>query len=764
MCPRWSWLVALIAVASPVAGQGQSGSYWLITRVTGKWDYRVGSSQPRRLTGSYDYLVPAGRVRCLETDLRNCDLQYLSSPTTKATKKLAVPLQPGGAWVSLKSLTPPPPPVLPATSRDLAAKMRRFTRPGGSRAASGCEGDLPLEAPACGENIDINDFRVRWTPSPGRPGRRLALIVEKADDKSRMFREQFVEASGEFADARLNDFLRELQGRTDPTDIVVKVIDGSRSALRLIHIPPGSQTDDYKSLVDQIGSPNPVVRSVSVISLALDRDMWSRAAFEARRLIELAGSSPPLMEYALAGMCQSDFEGEKSRLRKLFSASTYDRICFAASNRPTDAPVPATPATATAEAAGTGRRPKDRLGMALLIGNWDYSNAPLYSVRKDLEGMSAALKRLGFEVVVAENLRGSQDFGRALGEALRQHAVSVDDALFVYYSGHGVQLNGRDYLLGTGAPSPARSSEEVRSYAQSAEGLLFDMEQSSAAGTRVLIIDACRDSVFSQARVAGGEAAKGGFALRQDDVPNSVVMFANGPGLPTPARSNDGLMGPFTEALTIALNNSSGDILELYDVAAKRTREFSPGQEPVLYRSKVIERLILKPTEQASPDSRAKQLLNDASVLYGRREWKQFRATVERGRLIASASELKQRLSREAEFAALIMAAEAAQQSDSRNWRKAAEDWEKACDLFPARQWVTMNAALASLYADDLNRAVRVLAILSKQSDNEPARQAEKMLAELLKAFPELRSVAAEAAATTAKIAGPEFELIKHEE
>jgi hypothetical protein len=363
-------------------------------------------------------------------------------------------------------------------------------------------------------------------------------------------------------------------------------------------------------------------------------------------------------------------------------------------------------------------------------------------------------------VVVASNLRGSQDFGRALSEALKQQPVGVDDALFVYYSGHGVQLDGRDFLLGTGAPAAARVADEVRPFAQSAEDFVYEMER-ALAGTRVLVIDACRNSVFSAARSVGGTAPKGGFALRQD-VPNTFVMFANGPGLPTPARSDWGLMGPFTESLTQALDsNSSGDVLELYDRAAKMTRELSPSQDPVLYHTKHIERLVLKPKEPVSPDTRARELLNDARALYARREWTRFQAAVGRGKLIASAAVLKERLSREAEFAALALAAEAAQQSDGRDWGRAAENWEKASRLFPARQWVTMNAALAALYADDIERAARVLAVLSAQSDSDQARQAQKMLAELLKAFPELGPQATKAAAATAKVSGEEFEIVK---
>jgi hypothetical protein len=755
---KWWLLAALLAVAYPLAGQSQGGNYWLITRATGNWEYRVGTGPPRRLTGSYDYLVPAGQVRCLEPDLRKCDLQYLSSQTTNATKKLAVPLQPGGVWISLKGLTPAQSPVLAATSQDLSAKMLRLSRPGGSRAVSGCEGDLQLEAPACGENIDIGDFRIRWAPSPSGTVKRLALLVEKADDRTRRFRATLEEPSGEFAGERLNDFLREQQAPASPTDVVVTVTDGSRRALRLVHIPPRSQTDDYKSLVDQIASPDPVVRAVSIMSLALDRGMWSRAALEARRLIELGGSSPALMEYALAGVCQSDFEADKTRLRKVLPGSVYDRVCGAALAK--DAPDRATAVEEGADSVAPGSPPKSRPGMALLIGNWDYSSAPLYCVKKDLEGMSDALKRLGFDVVVVENLRGSQEFGRALAEALKQRSISPDDALFVYYSGHGVQLNGKDYLLGTGAPPAARGAEELRPHSQSAEDLLFEME-GAAAGTRILVIEACRDSVFSPAGSSAGPAPKGGFAFRSDDVPNTVVMFANGPGLPTPARSDSGLMGPFTESLTLALNTSSGDILEVYDIAARKTREFSPGLEPVLYRSKEIERLILRPKEQVAPDTRAKELLRDAGASYERREWSQFQASVERGRLIASAPELKQRLDREVEFVKLVRAASAAQRPERRNWSESAESWERAAGLFPARQWVTMSAMLAALYADDIERAVRALATLSAQADNEPALQARKMLAELLKAFPEFEPIAARRASATTKISGEEFEIVK---
>ena len=157
-----------------------------------------------------------------------------------------------------------------------------------------------------------------------------------------------------------------MQRRTDPTDIVVRVDGGSRSAVRLVHLPPGVQTEDHKALIDWISSRDPVVRAVSVMSLALDRDMWSAAAFEARRLHRTRRGFAVVDGYALVGVCQLDFEAEKGRLRKFFPEATYNRVCSAASAVPAEAAGPPAPC----DAAGVASLPKSRLGTALLIGNW----------------------------------------------------------------------------------------------------------------------------------------------------------------------------------------------------------------------------------------------------------------------------------------------------------------------------------------------------------------------------------------------------------
>jgi len=758
---RWL-LVALLVVASPTAGLGQSKSYWLIKEASGRWEYRAGTGEQRQLAGNYDKLDTDGQVRCLETDLRRCELRYLSDPRSSATRKLEVALQQSGQWVSLRNLKPPPPPLLATTSTDLAAKFKRVAQAGGSRAGSGCGGDFPLKAPSCGENIDISDFRIHWRPTTADAARKLSVMVERIDGKSRLFRDTPSESIGEFADARLNDFLRSIQGQNETVDITVTIkAEGGRSAVRLVHIPPSSRTDQYESLVKEIVSPDAFVKSVVRMSLAMDEGMLSRAAEEACRLMDLAGGSPSLLEYALAGLCQSDFEDEKARLRRDLPKGQYDRICD-----PASAPAPGTPEVVSAppgaaEAVSGVASPRSRLGIALLIGNWDYWNLPLNSVKSDLRQMSETLESLGFLVTVTENLRSPQQFVEALDSVLTRENANSEDILFVYYSGHGVQLDGKAHLLGTGVSANVQVAEDVRASAESAEGLLAQMER-AIPGTRILVVEACRNNVFSAPTGPGGQAPRSGFAFQQDDVPNTFVMFANKPGLTTPVRSDYGLMGPFTDSLIYALLNSTGEILDVYETAAKKTAEISPEQQPVMHHSKSVDRVILRPQEGKLQDNRATDLLSSAAVLYRDRAWGEFQATVARGRALASAPELQQRLAREVEFAGLVVVAERFE--DGHKWADAAANWQKAGEMFPARQWVTMKAAVAWLLADDLPRAVRPLAVLTAQSDSEPALQAKQMLAELVKAFPALEADASKIAQETAKLSEAEFEPVKREE
>lgn len=746
-------LTAVVLAVSPMTASGQSDNYWLVKEVTGRWEYRVGTEQPRQLTGGYEVLEPKGEVRCLDAGVSRCELRYLIDPRSDTTRPLPVRLGQSGQWVSLKTLKPPPPPVLPATSSELAARFGRVTRAGGSRAASACGGDFPLRAPTCGENIDPATFTVRW---PESTSGSVAILVERADGQPALFRGTAEAADAQFADDKLTDFLRSIQSQSESVDITVRVMaQGGRSAVRLVHIPPTGRTAEFAARVKAVGIRSDATRTVTLMLLAMEESMWSRAAEQASKLVKLAGTSPSLLEYAVVGLCQSDYAEEKALLRKSVAAKRYDEICPSDSTPETAGSVPAPAATDNISRATPS---KTRIGIALLIGNSEYWNMPLNSVRNDLRGLGGTLESLGFVVTTTENLRTPRHFIEALDDVLKKEIATPDDLLLVYYSGHGVQLDGKAHLLSTGVSAAARVAEDLRDNAQSAEDLLARMER-SIPGRRVLIVEACRNDILST-RSSATQGARGGFAFQQDDVPNTFVMFANKPGLPAAVRTDYGLMGPFTEALVYALQNSTGEIADVYKMAEKKAIEISPGQEPMMYQSKTVDEVVLARHSLRLQDTRAKELLNGAEPLYRDRAWEEFRATVLRGRALASDPNIQQRLTSEAEFAGLVMEAKALE--ETQKWADAAAKWQAAHELFARREWVSMNAAVAWLLADNLTRAVHTLADMANRTESELTRQAKQMLAELTQAFPALEAEAVRASRETTKVpVGAEFEFIR---
>jgi hypothetical protein len=220
-------------------------------------------------------------------------------------------------------------------------------------------------------------------------------------------------------------------------------------------------------------------------------------------------------------------------------------------------------------------------------------------------------------------------------------------------------------------------------------------------------------------------------------------------------------MGPFTESLVYAFNNSSGEIQELFALAARKTTEISPGQEPVMHMSRKVDRIQMRPQGRKQQDNRAVELLNASEALYRDKVWDQFLATFERAQVLALDPAMQQRCSREVDWVRLVMSAEDSEKKH--NWDEAAVSWEKASIIFPARQWAAMRAAVAWLMADRLDDALGTLSRVA-QAEGQFAPQANQILSELSKTYPELALKASNTAQKTSKVSGKEFELLEAKE
>ena len=131
--------------------------------------------------------------------------------------------------------------------------------------------------------------------------------------------------------------------------------------------------------------------------------------------------------------------------------------------------------------------------VALVIGNASYAHAPsLANPLNDASDIGASLDRLGFKVTRIEN------GGRAeLWDGLQKFslAASASEMAVVFYAGHGIEVDKRNFLI----PVDARllSDADVEFEAVPLDLLSRSVER--AKGLRLIILDACRDNPFAVA-------------------------------------------------------------------------------------------------------------------------------------------------------------------------------------------------------------------------------------------------------------------------
>ena len=169
--------------------------------------------------------------------------------------------------------------------------------------------------------------------------------------------------------------------------------------------------------------------------------------------------------------------------------------------------------------------------VALVIGNSAYRIGPLKNPVNDAQAVAASLQALGFEVQLRENASL-----RDMIEAFRQFSMNTLGAQVrvVYYAGHGVQVQGRNYLLPV--DTEIRGEDEVA--AKSADlNELLDRLTATKQGINIVILDACRNNPFSGAEILGPDGRRLKFrgatpaGLAPVDAPlGSMVAFSTAPG------------------------------------------------------------------------------------------------------------------------------------------------------------------------------------------------------------------------------------------
>jgi len=181
--------------------------------------------------------------------------------------------------------------------------------------------------------------------------------------------------------------------------------------------------------------------------------------------------------------------------------------------------------------------------VALVIGNSAYVRVPhLPNPVHDAEDVAAALKRSGFEIIVATDLDKA-----GMDEAMIKfaRAVRAADVAMFYYTGHALQFAGINYLV----PVDAQLNDEadLRRLVR-VDDVIADMQP--AKNLRILVLDSCRDNPLAEQlkrSIGTARSTSIGRGLAKIDSPEGMIIaYATQPG--RTADDGDGRNSPYTTA------------------------------------------------------------------------------------------------------------------------------------------------------------------------------------------------------------------------
>ena len=191
--------------------------------------------------------------------------------------------------------------------------------------------------------------------------------------------------------------------------------------------------------------------------------------------------------------------------------------------------------------------------LALVIGNSNYSKGELKNPVNDARLIASTLNSLDFDVILKENLESRTDFIRSIREFGNKR--SEYDVAFVYYAGHGIQVDDENFLLPT--KEEFSSEEDVLDFGVSVQNVMRYL-RAQADEVNILILDACRDNPF-ESNWNTTRSLKGGGLAKIPPPTGSLIAFSTDSGQTAPDGDGDNSTYTVSLAKNILLENTSID-------------------------------------------------------------------------------------------------------------------------------------------------------------------------------------------------------------
>jgi uncharacterized caspase-like protein len=358
--------------------------------------------------------------------------------------------------------------------------------------------------------------------------------------------------------------------------------------------------------------------------------------------------------------------------------------------------------------------------VALVIGMSKYQQVPqLTNPGRDADAMSGLFKSAGFDVVDSERDLGISDFRRVVRE-FSETSRDADIAV-VYYAGHGIEVDGVNYLI----PADARllSDFDVEDETVSLDRVIRALD--SVKRLKLIILDACRDNPFATTmkRSVASRSVGRGLGKIEPAMSDTLIAFAAKAG--AVASDGDGQNSPFATALVKYIAEPGLDLrLAFGRVRDDVLKNTSNRQEPFVYGSLGGETTALVPAvaKPVDPETQARIDYELAAQVGTKAAWDSFIAGHNTGYYASLARAQNDKLS--AAQQARAKADDTRREAEEQVAQKANE-FRRQLEEQTSRQTAEIKQRLSEQAKKDLEDARRQLSDQAKKELDEARRQVE---------------------------------------
>ena len=225
-------------------------------------------------------------------------------------------------------------------------------------------------------------------------------------------------------------------------------------------------------------------------------------------------------------------------------------------------------ALAAAQAAEVSIRPVKAAEkrVALVVGNSNYRLGRLRNPRNDADDVSQVLREKGFKIIDLRDATYEQ-----MWSAVRQFGDDLlgADVGLVYYSGHGIESRGANYLIPVDAD--IRQEDELQ-FKSLNLGVVMEKMATAAKSINILIVDACRNNEFSRSF----RSSSRGLAAVEAPV-GTLVAYSTSPG--KVAEDGEGRNSPYTKHLVRVIKESKLPVESVFKEVRKAVVSETKGAQ-----------------------------------------------------------------------------------------------------------------------------------------------------------------------------------------